>query len=38
MNKHANQPDGMSPQLDALRREWHDVNAGQAAPGRDLPV
>ena len=38
MNKHAKQPDGMSPKLDALLREWHDVNAEHAAHGRDLLV
>ena len=42
MNKHAKQPDGtpdnMPQGLDALLREWHDVNADRAADGRDLLV
>ena len=37
MNKHAKQPDGtpdnMPQGLDALLREWHDVNADRAAHG-----
>jgi len=38
MNDPAKQPDHMPPELDALLREWHDVNADRAAHGRDLLV
>ena len=36
--QHDGMPDNMPPGLDALLREWHDVNADRAAEGRDALV
>ena len=38
MNDPSKHPDRTPPELDALLREWHDVNADRAAHGRDLLV